>query len=1320
MAEGLVGRMLLNGEYELRDILGRGGMATVYRAYSRSLDTDVAIKVLAVRLAGDAGFRERFHDEARSLAALHHPNLVEVHHYGEEDGLVYIVMRLVPGGTLKDRLQAIDGPLDFASTARLVSQIAEALQLAHERGLVHLDIKPANVLLGRVDWPLLADFGITRAVSHQSTEHGQQRLAGTPLYMSPEQCRGDPVDGRSDQYSLAITAYEMLTGRRPFEAGTTEALLQRHIQDPPPRPRELHPGIPGPVEEVLLRGLAKAPEERFPTIREFAAALAGAVERVRGVTLETKAALSGVVPNLLAILALVVTAPLLLAILPAGMLLGGRVSTAWPFQILLAALIAVLLLGMRWHLIGLLARALGGMLDGLERLSRGYPAAGGTPADPRQVKGWRNAMLASVEGTVNLMYLLALYRLLAVPVLTMLGVLLDAVVQQLVVATLTGIVVLVALGIVVGVYRVGGPVVAALVLALCWAAAVALPGLDMAPVGGFTQASMAKTVVGVGIIAVLLAMRGRLHRFVGRLAAMSLGPVLAEAKHGMPLEELAAGRRQLALLGGGIVDFAYLLIAYAMLRMPVAEALRPSVGPLAAAIAVTGVVALLWILLAARLRWIAGLPGLVLALLLGAPLLVSLPLLQEKVLGVGWPATAAVWLVGIALALLLAAIRGQVQAVGQRVLSTRLDRGIIGTGAAADEEQSARWVAALAALAGALIDVGFLVAGYWALGVPAARALARGSNGAAVGSLFLVGLLLLSIALLFGPMRRVGAALAGLREGQWSARTRLLPGLAIVLAMLMVGTTAAAPAMLIVPELAGGLALEPTQSPVLVVDWEHWLPWTPDAEHATYNLSLSCSDGRAVGHFKEALRLAPGAPVPHGALGPVGATSVPCDDWHSTYFDHRRLAGLPGEPSISWDWLDVSAVINPDQTVDVVETHRVLFTFGSHRSLAWDEGVGTASGQLADLALWEGGVRYPSGAQEDAPRLARQWEHDGRQLIGWSFPEVASPAERTYTVRYRLHDALRPAASWRFERPVLSTTRQEPVWRVTVAVRLPAEFPAGAVRLASEGAPARSRMLDDRTVWFEGHDVPPGAGLSIVVDFPEGAATPPLAVATPTDTPTPFPSATSPLPQQTAVATPTDTPTPLPSATPMPTDTSAPLPSATPPPLRSTDTATPSSTPVPFTPTATATDTPVPATATATATPVATVPPTPTSTPTNAPTRTPTRTPTPVPVAISRFVVSSACTGSSIPDVTINWIATGGSDARIYLNRNEFTSSGSFVRTTTLINGELNRLNSGLVDHPRQVAPAEKANYTLVVRNSASQSASRTEPATLIWTYCLY
>src|SRR5262249_12483972 len=196
----LVGRSLNDGEYLVREVLGRGGMATVYRAYSRSLETDVALKVLSPSMAVNLELRDRFHQEARLLSRLLHPNLLTVHYFGEEGEIVYIAMRLVRGGTLRDRLNAMGGTLDLVSAARLVRGVGDALQAAHDADVVHLDVKPSNVLLGRADWPLLADTGIAEVIEPARTA-GKRQIAGTPAYMSPEQCRGDAVAGSSDQYS---------------------------------------------------------------------------------------------------------------------------------------------------------------------------------------------------------------------------------------------------------------------------------------------------------------------------------------------------------------------------------------------------------------------------------------------------------------------------------------------------------------------------------------------------------------------------------------------------------------------------------------------------------------------------------------------------------------------------------------------------------------------------------------------------------------------------------------------------------------------------------------------------------------------------------------------------------------------------------------------------------------------------------------------------------------------------------------------------------------------------------------------------------------
>lgn len=185
----LIGHALRDGEYLVRQVLGRGGMATVYRAYSRSLETDVALKVLAPEMAADADLRDRFHQEARLLSRLFHPNLLTVHYFGEEGEVVYIAMRLVRGGTLRDRLLAVGGTLDLVTAARLVRGVADALQAAHDAQVVHLDVKPSNVLLGRADWPLLADTGIAEVIEPATAATWAR--GGLPAH--PRTCRQSSV-----------------------------------------------------------------------------------------------------------------------------------------------------------------------------------------------------------------------------------------------------------------------------------------------------------------------------------------------------------------------------------------------------------------------------------------------------------------------------------------------------------------------------------------------------------------------------------------------------------------------------------------------------------------------------------------------------------------------------------------------------------------------------------------------------------------------------------------------------------------------------------------------------------------------------------------------------------------------------------------------------------------------------------------------------------------------------------------------------------------------------------------------------------------------
>lgn len=1152
MAEDLIGRTLLDGEYRLTGVLGRGGMATVYRAYSRSLETDVAVKVLAPRLASDPGFRERHHDEARSLAQLHHPNLIEVHHYGEEGDLVYIVMRLVPGGTLKSRLEALGSPLGLIPTARLIGQVADALQLAHDRGLVHLDIKPANILLGRSDWPLLADFGITRAVQSLQSSKGNARMAGTPSYMSPEQCQGENVDGRSDQYSLAITTYELLTGRRPFQAETTEALLQRQIEEPPLRPREINPGIPGPVENVLLRALAKAPEDRYPTIRDFASALVEASERTRGVSLETKEAVARVTPNIVGVLALILFGPLLFGLLPGGASLGPSVPLSWPFQLILSVFVALLMLGIRWQVIGLVSRGVGLLLDAAQTLGGWASVSPSRASEPLDVKRLRNAVVGSVEGTVNLVYLFVIYRLIAVPLLAILGAVVDTSVETWITTGTTVVVVVVALGMVASIYRSGGAVVAGITMGVCWAFASALPSSDVS--GSASLSWTLRAVVAAGIVVVLLATRRSAQPFVRRLALASLGPVVIEARAGSSPDEVAAARDHLTRVVGGAVDFLYLLVGYALLRTPLIQVLQPLTGLTAAAILVSGLAFVFWLLLISRLRLTAGGSGLALGVLLGAPLLVSLPLFQPSVLGLSWPATVATWVVGSLLVLVLASVRGEVQQVGRKALGPALDRGLLGTQTARTEEHSDRRASALGAVGGAGLDVAYLVLAYWILGGPVATVAGKTTGRAGVGSLLLVALVLGSIALLLGPVHHALATVEETGGPRWFARFRALPALMVALVALLVGGCAAVPMAFAAPDVAGGMVLAANAGSTVVVDWEHWLPWTPTRQDATFEISLSCSDGRTFGQFREVFRPATGAPMPSGNVGALGPTNDSCDNWTSAYFARRRTAGIPSRPSASLDWLAVQVTILPDGSANVVETHREIFTAGAYDHLTWTLDSSPEKGQVTNLQVIEDGQSIPLNPARPGSQYARASSQNGQLTVDWWFPTVESPAEHVYTLSYRLTDAVKSSGTGvRFDRQVLPASRLGPAWRTTVEVSLPLTFPTQDVRLGANWSPARFGFVAGRQASYAAENVPDGSNLDVFIDFPRLSGSPgpspsPTATASPTPNPTATASATLSaladtsvnLPTATPLAEATWTPTIGPTSSPTPTVTASP------------------------------------------------------------------------------------------------------------------------------------------------------------------------------------
>jgi tRNA A-37 threonylcarbamoyl transferase component Bud32 len=268
---------ILCNRYVLRGLLGAGGMAQVFLAHDRILGRDLALKVLREHYAKDAQFVERFRREAQSAAALNHPNVVQVYDQGRfEDGRYYIAMEYVPGGNLKDRIDRT-GPLDPLEATRFASQIAEALRVAHERGMVHRDIKPQNVLLDAAGEAKVADFGIVLAASTSSTS-GTNLVFGTASYMSPEQAMGKRVGPQSDLYSLGVVLYEMLTSAVPFEAEGSLATAMKHVIEPPLPPRKRNPLVPEGIDALVMGLLAKNPENRYGSAAELAGDLRRSLE----------------------------------------------------------------------------------------------------------------------------------------------------------------------------------------------------------------------------------------------------------------------------------------------------------------------------------------------------------------------------------------------------------------------------------------------------------------------------------------------------------------------------------------------------------------------------------------------------------------------------------------------------------------------------------------------------------------------------------------------------------------------------------------------------------------------------------------------------------------------------------------------------------------------------------------------------------------------------------------------------------------------------------------------------------------------------------
>ncbi len=275
--DDLNGKVL--GQFEIAEEIGRGGMATVYKARQRSMNRTVAIKVLPRQMLHDPGFYERFEREVDVISHLEHPHILPIYDYGQEEGLPYIAMRYLGGGSLEQRIRRSSVKIDDID--KPLRQVAQALDYAHQQGIIHRDLKPGNIMLDENGNAYLTDFGIARVLGSDLTG---SMIIGTPAYMSPEQANGLPVDGRSDIYSLGIVLFEWMTGRGPYQAETPMAVLLKQIQEPMPSIRQIRGDVPLLVEEVIIKATAKDPARRFSSAGELAQAFSNAIH---GMTFQT-------------------------------------------------------------------------------------------------------------------------------------------------------------------------------------------------------------------------------------------------------------------------------------------------------------------------------------------------------------------------------------------------------------------------------------------------------------------------------------------------------------------------------------------------------------------------------------------------------------------------------------------------------------------------------------------------------------------------------------------------------------------------------------------------------------------------------------------------------------------------------------------------------------------------------------------------------------------------------------------------------------------------------------------------------------------------
>src|SRR6185503_344057 len=270
----LVSLVILHGmsaekfsRYELREELGRGGMATVYRAYDPLFEREVALKILKQELLENVHLRERFERETKIIAKLEHAAIVPVYDVGNDNNQLFFVMRYMAGGSLVERIQ--DRSLSLAEIAHIIQRVAAALDYAHNKGVIHRDLKPGNILFDEYNNAYISDFGIAK-LARASVKLTSSGIIGTPTHMSPEQAMGEEVDGRSDIYSLGVMLFEMLSGKTPYEATTPLGMAFKHAADPIPHILKINPNLPKGIETVIEKVMAKNRDERYDSGTEFA------------------------------------------------------------------------------------------------------------------------------------------------------------------------------------------------------------------------------------------------------------------------------------------------------------------------------------------------------------------------------------------------------------------------------------------------------------------------------------------------------------------------------------------------------------------------------------------------------------------------------------------------------------------------------------------------------------------------------------------------------------------------------------------------------------------------------------------------------------------------------------------------------------------------------------------------------------------------------------------------------------------------------------------------------------------------------------------